>query len=87
MHSMPAQADAAAFVQWQRQMAVDRSRGHFFKSLYTAEIEEDEEDSLKPVRRKVCSLVLSKLTVSSEASKACRMPPLVAAEPGGPFYA
>jgi hypothetical protein len=46
------EADAAALVQWQRQMAVDRSRGHFFKSLYTADIEEEELDRLKPSTRK-----------------------------------
>ncbi len=33
----PRQADEADFLQWQRQMAVDRSRGHFFKGLYTAD--------------------------------------------------
>ena len=27
---------------WQRQMAVDRSRGQFFKSLYQADLEEEE---------------------------------------------
>ena len=30
------QADQANFQEWQKQMAVDRSRGHFFKSLYQA---------------------------------------------------
>ena len=29
-----AQADQADFANWEDQMAVDRSRGHFFKSLY-----------------------------------------------------
>lgn len=50
------QADAAAFVQWQRQMAVDRSRGHFFKSLYTADVEQEQDSPLQPAARKVNSL-------------------------------
>lgn len=47
------QADAAAFRQWQRQMAVDRSRGHFFKSLYQAEEEEEVDEAGRPVPRQV----------------------------------
>lgn len=47
------QEDAAAFQQWQRQMAVDRSRGHFFKSLYQAELDEEEDDAAGQPRRKV----------------------------------
>lgn len=47
------QADAAAFRQWQRQMAVDRSRGHFFKSLYQAEVEEEADEAGRPIPRQV----------------------------------
>lgn len=32
------EADEENFEEWQNQMAVDRSRGHFFKSLYPAKI-------------------------------------------------
>ena len=34
-------------------MAVDRSRGHFFKSLYQAEVEEDEDEAGRPASRQV----------------------------------
>ena len=39
------QADEADFLQWQRQMAVDRSRGHFFKGLYTSQADQDAAGS------------------------------------------
>lgn len=38
------EADEAEFSQWQRQMAVDRSRGHFFKNLYPAEDQSRQAD-------------------------------------------
>ena len=41
------QADQASFQEWQKQMAVDRSRGHFFKSLYQAEPDPDGKLSLR----------------------------------------
>jgi hypothetical protein len=47
------QADEAEFSSWQRQMAVDRSRGHFFKSLYPTEdpshVEGDSHARQSPV--------------------------------------
>lgn len=43
------QADEADFLQWQRQMAVDRSRGHFFKGLYTSQADQDAAGT--PLRR------------------------------------
>lgn len=47
------EADEAEFSSWQRQMAVDRSRGHFFKSLYPTEdpshVEGDSHARQSPV--------------------------------------
>ena len=39
-------------------MAVDRSRGHFFKSLYQAEVEEEADEAGRPVPRQVPAINL-----------------------------
>jgi hypothetical protein len=41
------QADQEKFREWQKQMAVDRSRGHFFKSLYQAPADPDGKLALR----------------------------------------
>ena len=40
-----AQAENAELRQYERQMARDRSRGHFFQSLYEVKKEEGEESA------------------------------------------
>lgn len=41
-------ADAAEFTNWQKQMAVDRSEGQFFKSLYQPETDAQTSKPLDP---------------------------------------
>ena len=41
------QADQEKFREWQKQMAVDRSRGHFFKSLYQVPADPDSKLALR----------------------------------------